>query len=174
MTRTHSERLEVSEMHRVIAVALVLALSVPLGSATAAAAAQTTAAGSIAGAAKNAAGQVIARGTVRLRNVGTGQLAATGVSDVSGQFAFAAVQPGTYVVEVVDASGAIIGTSASIPVAAGAAVTGISVSASAAAAAATGGSFFASTIGLVTLAASGAAVAAVTVGVTRTTASSSR
>lgn len=162
-------------MQRALAFSLVLCLSIPLSPVLATAAGRSAPAGSISGAARTASGRVAARSTVRLRDVATGQLAGTTTSDAAGTFTFAGLQPGTYVVEVLNAAGAIVGTSTPIAVAAGAAVAGISVSASAAAAAAaTGGGFFASTAGLVTLAAAGAGVAAVTVAANRPTASASR
>ena len=160
-------------MHRVLACSLVLLLSVPLSSVPAAAAGQGAAAGSISGAARNASGQVVGRSTIQLRNVTTGQLTGTTTGNAAGAFTFAGLQPGTYVVEVLDAAGEIIGTSSAISLAAGAVVTGIGVTASALVAS-TGGAFFASTVGLVTLAAAGAGVAAVTVAKTRTTASASQ
>jgi hypothetical protein len=160
-------------MQRVLAFSLVCLLSVPLSSVPAAAAGQGGPAGSISGAARNASGRVLARTTVQLRNVTTGQLAGTSTSNGAGTFTFAGLQPATYVVEVVNAAGAIIGTSTPIAVAAGAVVIGVGVTASALVAAA-GGTFIASTAGLLTLAAAGAGVAAVTVAANRTTASASQ
>jgi hypothetical protein len=158
-------------MRRVLVGALVCALLMPASSAFAAAGAGSA---SIAGAARSAAGKVTANTTVQLRDVATGQLAGTTTSNAAGAFSFTGLEAGNYVVEVVNAAGQIIGTSASIAVAAGAVVTGVGVSAAAAAAAAGGaGAFFGSTLGIVTLAAAGAGVAGVTVA-SRTPASPSR
>jgi hypothetical protein len=75
---------------------------------------------------------------VQLRNLATGQLAGSTTSNVAGQFSFIGLNPGNYAVEVVNAAGQIVGTSASVAVSAGAAVTGVSVTASPLAAAAAG------------------------------------
>jgi hypothetical protein len=158
-------------MHRVLAFSLAVCLSVPLSSVGAAAAVQGAAGGSISGAARGAKGQMAAKSTVRLRDVANGHIAGTTTADAAGTFSFAGVEPGTYLVEVVNAAGEIVGTSAPIAVAAGAVVTGISVSA---AAVATGGAFLASTAGLLTIAAAGAGVAAVTVAANSSTASPSK
>jgi hypothetical protein len=75
---------------------------------------------------------------VQLRNLATGQLAGSTTSNVAGQFSFIGLNPGNYAVEVVNAAGQIVGTSASVAVSSGAAVTGVSVTASAAVAATAG------------------------------------
>jgi hypothetical protein len=101
---------------------------------------------------------------VQIRNVQTGQLVATGTTDGSGQFTFAGLAPGSYVVEIVNASGAIVGTTAPIAVAAGTTAT-VAVTASAAGAlAASGGAGF-GIFGLST-AASAAVIGGVAVGIT--------
>lgn len=103
---------------------------------------------------------------VQLRNVDTGQLAGSTTSASNGAFSFTGLTPGNFVVEIVDAAGNIIGTSASMSVAAGAVISGVTVAASAAgalagAAAAGGlGAFFTSTGGILTLAGVGAGVTA--------------
>jgi hypothetical protein len=122
--------------------------------------------GSVAGTAANAQGAALSGVRVQLRNVDTGQLAGTGQSGANGSFSFTGLNAGNYVVELVDASGKIIGTSASMSVAAGAAIAGVTVAASAAgalggAAAAGGmGAFFSSTGGILVLVGIGAGVTA--------------
>lgn len=57
--------------------------------------------------------------TVQLRNVDTGALARTMPNSAKGELAFAGLPVGTYVVEIVDTTGKIVGTSPSLSVAAG-------------------------------------------------------
>ena len=149
-------------MRRVLVVALALSLAVPASAVFAAGAGQAPGTASIAGSARGAAGRAAANFTVRLRDLATGQLAGTTTTGAGGQFTFAGINPGNYVIEVVNASGEIVSTSASISVASGAAVTGVSVSAPAALVAG-GGSFFGSTLGLLTIAAAGAGIAGVSI-----------
>ncbi len=110
--------------------------------------------GSVSGIAQNSSNAVMSGVKVQLRNVDNGALSSSTTSGANGAFSFAGLPAGNYVVEIVDAAGKIIGTSASIGVTAGAAITGITVAASAAGAAvaAAGGfaSFFASTGGILT------------------------
>jgi hypothetical protein len=137
------------------------------------AAAQVQAA-SIVGTAQGAGGQTAADVAVQLRNLATGQLAGTTTSSATGSFSFAGLAPGIYSVEIVNAAGQIIGTSAAIPVSAGAVVTGVTVTGSAAAAVGAGASAAAAaaagasvtsagitTAVIVTTAATGAGIAAV-------------
>jgi hypothetical protein len=81
----------------------------------------------------------MANTVVQLRNLATGQLAGSTTSNAVGQFSFIGLNPGNYAVEVVNAAGQIVGTSASVSVGAGAAVTGVSVTASTAVAGAAAG-----------------------------------
>jgi hypothetical protein len=164
-------------MRRALVVALALALAVPGSAAFAAGAGGSPGTASIAGSARAAAGRAAANTTVRLRNLATGQLAGTTTTNAAGEFSFVGLEAGNYVVELVNATGELIATGAPVAVADGMAVTGAGVSAAGAAAAATAGgvgSFFSSTLGLVAIAAAGAAVAGVTVAATRTPASPSR
>jgi hypothetical protein len=127
-------------MHRIMALTLVAAMMAQAAAVVAAgplAQEQTT--GAIRGTSVNGSGQPVANATVQLRNLSTGQLVGSTTSNVSGQFSFAGLNPGTYAVEVVNATGQIIGTSASISVAAGSVATGVTVSTSAAAGAAGAG-----------------------------------
>lgn len=126
--------------------------------------------------------------TVRLRNVDNGALVGDMRTNELGQFRFTGLPVGNYVVETVSPNGTLLGTSTRISLVAGALVaTGVTVSTSAAAAAAAGvggaagaagaaggagaagagaagaaaagGSFFATTAGILTVAAVGAGVA---------------
>jgi len=69
----------------------------------------------------------VVNAVVQPRNLTTGQVTATAMSNVSGQFSFTGLTPGNYAVEIVNASGQIIGTSSSVSVGAGAAVAGVDV-----------------------------------------------
>lgn len=158
-------------------IAFVLSAAVSVFTLTPLSAAQDARAGRITGTAKDAQGQNLANYAVRVRNVATGQLAGSTTSGAAGQFSFTALTPGTYIVEIVNEKGEIIGTSSSITVTAGgtAVVTVGATPAAAAAVAAKGGTaFFASTAGLITVAAVAAGVAGVTIAANRDTASSSR
>jgi len=154
-------------MRHVLAVALAVSLVAPVSSVFAAGAGGAPGTASITGTARAAA-----KATIRLRNLADGQLAGSTTANAAGQFSFVGLEAGNYVVEVVNAAGAVVASSAPIPVAAGAAVT-VGVSAAAAVAAA-GGSFFGSTLGIVSVVAAGAAVGGVAVVATRPAASPSR
>ena len=166
-------------MRRTLALVLSCAMllqAVPVYAAAApgrAAAGQGT--GALNGTARSSQGQALGNYTVRLRSVQTGQLAGTTTSNAGGAFSFTGLNAGNYVVEIVNAAGEIVGTSAAISVAAGATVA-VTVTATAAAALAAGGGagFFGSTLGIVTLAAAGVGIAAVVVAINRDTASPSR
>jgi Carboxypeptidase regulatory-like domain len=124
-------------MRQIIAIALASTLSFSaLPISVVAAGAQTA---SIAGITQSVTGQNVANATVQLRNLGTGPLAGTTTSSATGSFGFTGLAAGNYSVEVVNAAGQIMGSSTAIQVAAGAAVTGVTVTATAAAAAAAGG-----------------------------------
>src|SRR5512138_1444255 len=112
-------------MRRLIAVLLCVALSLyatPLFAAAGAKARQGQT-GNVNGTAQNAQGQNLANYTVRIRNADTGALAGSTTSGATGQFTFTGLSPANYVVEIVDAAGNIIGTSASLAVTAGANLT---------------------------------------------------
>jgi hypothetical protein len=108
----------------------LLVIVIALGLAVLASAGQGT--GKISGTARNAQGQVLPNVKVQLRNIDTGQLVATSRAGADGAFEFTGLNPGNYVVEVVDDSGRIIGLSPSTALAAGGAVTNLVVAASAA------------------------------------------
>jgi hypothetical protein len=165
-------------MRQIIAAALVSTLSMAMTPMPAAAAQGQ--AGSLAGTAQTATGQMVANVRVQLRNLANGTLSGSTTSSATGAFSFTGLAAGNYSVEIVNAAGQIIGTSAAIPVAAGAVVTGITVTSSAAAAggaaaAAAGGGAAAtggiSTALIVTTVAAGAGIAAVIVVKTRASAS---
>jgi hypothetical protein len=150
-------------MKRILALALVISL-VTLGLPVSAFAAGPRLSSSVTGVAKDSNGRPLVNTTVRLRNVLTGQLAATTRTTPAGSFAFENLSSGNYVVETLNTAGRVMAASASVDVAPGATVTGVAVTAPAdagaqgAAAAAGGGSFFTSTAGIVLLAAIGAGV----------------
>jgi hypothetical protein len=159
-----------SPMRRLVV--LVLALSFALHTTTAfvlAAAAQGTA--RLSGTARSSNGQPIPNDTAQLRNVETGQLGGSTACDSSGGFLFTGLNPGNYVVEIVNGQGAIIGTSAVAALAAGGSVT-MAVTAATAAAVAVGGGISLATI--VTALAAAAGVATATVLATRPQASPSQ
>lgn len=103
----------------------------PKAAAKGKAAAQAT--GGINGTAQSSTGQTLSNYTVQLRNVATGQLSGSTTSSASGLFSFGGLNPGSYVLEIVNSSGAIVGTSSAIGVVAGGVVS-VTVTASAAAA----------------------------------------
>lgn len=144
---------------RLVVMAIVLVMASPLF-----ALAQGT--GSISGTAQNAQNQVYSGVKVQVRNVDTGALAGSTTSGANGAFSFTGLNPGNYVIEIVDATGKIIGVSSSMALAAGGAISGITIAASAAgavaAAAAAGGlgAFFTSTGGILVLAGIGVGVTA--------------
>src|SRR3989442_2488173 len=128
-------------MRRIAAIALAasMMLSAPLAAAVRAPRQAQPNTASLSGTAKAANGQAMPNTTVQLRNVNTGELAGTTTSNANGAFTFTALAGGTYAIEVLSATGQIIGTSAAVSVAARATVTGVAVSASAAAVGAAGG-----------------------------------
>jgi hypothetical protein len=81
--------------------------------------ARVTSEGSIAGSVWDAQDRAIPDALVRLRNVGTGHIAATARANASGQFTMRAVHPGNYVIEVVKHDGSIVGVGHAFAVAPG-------------------------------------------------------
>ena len=73
-------------------------------------------------------GNPLANATVRARDLLNGQLGASTSTASAGQFAVS-VNPGYYLLEVVDAGGQIVGTSSFISAAAGSAITATTVTA---------------------------------------------
>ena len=170
-------------MRRMIAFAIVLAISVPVLPLVAAgpvAGRQAEGTGTIKGVAKNAKGEPLPKHTVRCRDTQNNEISATTTSDASGEYTLTVPgRPRACVVELVDtATGMVIGTSTAVTVAAGAAATvGVTASAAAAvgvAAAATGGAFLATTAGIVTATAVGLGVAGVAYAASRPNSSGSQ
>ncbi len=155
-------------MKRFLALTLAVAI-VLVGVPPLAAAGRQQGLGSINGTAVGGGNQPLAKYTVRVRNVTTGQIAGTNTTSATGTFSFTGLNPGTYVVEIVNSAGQLIGVTTSISVTAGTMViSGVVVTATAATAAglagaaAAGGlsSFFSSTAGILLIAGAGAGVAA--------------
>jgi hypothetical protein len=148
----------------------VLVMVLALGFAIAANAGQG--AGKVAGTVRDAQGQALPNAKLQLRNVDTGQLVATTRAGANGAYEFTGVNPGNYVVEIVDDSGKIVGLSPATALAANGAITGLIVSVSAsgavagAAAAGGAGAFFASTGGILLLVGLGAGVTAGIIAIT--------
>jgi carboxypeptidase family protein len=159
-------------MRRAIAFGLVAAVAfaapAALMAATRPAAARQSQTGALTGVAKDAQGQNLAGSTVRVRSVSTGNVAAEVVADAAGGFTAPALAPGSYIVEVVNAAGQVIGLSPTVTVVAGttATVTVTATALGAVAAGAAGGGL--SVLGLGTgasIAVIGAAATAAVVGV---------
>ena len=96
-------------MRRFIAVALA-SLLVFAGTPLTYAAAKST--GTITGVARSTAGQPLGGHSVRVRRVRTGDVVATARTTATGSFVVPSLDPGSYVVEILDAAGRIVGTSA--------------------------------------------------------------
>jgi hypothetical protein len=144
---------------RVLRALIVLAMSVTAVDVIAARPGQALSSASLSGAASDNTGQVLANTGVQLRNVSTGQLAGSTTTNALGQFSFVGLTPGTYIVEVVNTAGQIVGTSGSVVVSGGAAMTGVSVTASAATKVAAATGFFSSHATALILGATAAGVA---------------
>jgi len=162
-------------MRRFLAIALsstFMLQAAPLMAATAmggtrAAVQASVATGTINGIAQTSTGQILANYTVRARNLDTGQVAGTTMSNAAGSFTFAGLSPANYIIEVVNQTGSMVGSSASITVTAGATAS-VTVSATATAAGAAVGaaaSHGISTAVFVTTAAAAAGIAGVVVAV---------
>jgi hypothetical protein len=158
---------------RLLAVLLILALSSPVSPFVATSVAQAETA-SIAGTATSSTGETLINATVQLRDLATGTVTSTTTSSSTGAFSFTAVKPGSYVVEVLNAEDQVVGTSASISVASGAVVTGVTVTATAAAVAASAAAAGVGTIVAVTSAAAAAGVVGITAASGQENASPSR
>ena len=95
-------------MRRFIAVALASILMLANAPQLFAAAKAT---GALTGVARTSAGQPLADHSVRVRDVRTGDVAAMSRTGANGAFLVAGLDPGSYVVEIVDAAGRIVGVS---------------------------------------------------------------
>jgi hypothetical protein len=111
---------------RVLAVLLALALASPESPFVATSVAQAEAA-SVAGMATSSTGETLVNAAVQLRDLATGTVTGTTTSSSTGAFRFGAVNPGNYVVEVLNTAGEVVGTSASVLVAASAAAAVLGV-----------------------------------------------
>jgi hypothetical protein len=72
----------------------------------------------IQGTVQSAVGQTLPNHRVQVRDLRTGKVAATGTSNAGGAFSFAGLPPAAYAVEVVRATGEIVGCNAAMPAAA--------------------------------------------------------
>jgi len=116
---------------RMLLALIVVAAGVMGVDAIAAGSGQSASPASLSGTASDATGHALRNTVVQLRNISSGQLAGRTTTNAAGQFSFAGLPPGTYVVEATNAAGQIVGTSGTVPVSAGAAMTGVGVTASA-------------------------------------------
>ena len=96
-------------MRRLIAVVLASVL-VFAGTPLASAAAKST--GTITGVARSTAGRPLGGHSVRVRSIRTGDVVATATTTATGSFVVPSLDPGGYVVEIIDTAGRIVGTSA--------------------------------------------------------------
>ena len=122
-------------MYRLLALVLTAVIALPAQTLLAAGATPTTTAGAtgqISGQAFDLSGRQLARATVRLRNLATGLTLGGAPSGGAGDFSFSGLRAGSYVVEVGNAAGQVIGTSRVIPLTPGQMIaTGIGVTAAA-------------------------------------------
>jgi carboxypeptidase family protein len=123
-------------MRRVLSFGLVMAVTLvgmPLGAYAATKATsgrQGQGTGTLNGVAQGADRAPLSNYTVRVRDVADGQIAGTTTSSGAGEFTFTGLQPGNYVVEVVDAGGQVVGLSPTLGVTTGSAMT-VTINASA-------------------------------------------
>jgi carboxypeptidase family protein len=80
-------------------------------------------AGELTGIARGGHLQPLIDASIQLRSVQTGDVVATTTTNEAGSFSFAALPPGTYIAEIVDAAGKTLGVSAPVTLAAGAPAT---------------------------------------------------
>ncbi len=142
-------------MKRLTALAIVLVL---VGSVPAVALAAPQGPGQLTGSVRDAGDRPVANALVRLRNLDTCAIVVTTTTISGGAYAFTGVAPGSYVVEVIDASGQILSTSAALTVTAGQGLSGVLVTLTSIAEKGALASFFTSTTGVVVLAAAGAGI----------------
>ena len=125
-------------MFRVFVFLLVATLLTPAPAVLAAAPGRAQAqTGTISGTATTQQGQTAASYTIRVRNVQTNDIAGSTTTAANGTYTLS-VPGGQYVVELVDLSGRVVGTTAAVSVAPGATVTANVAATSAAAGAAAG------------------------------------
>src|SRR5262245_6639885 len=109
-------------MRRFLAVALAVSLVSPSLSSVLLAAGQAQV-GTVTGRALGSNQQALANTMVRLRSVTSGQLLRVTTSAQGGAYSFPAVAPDTYIIELVDKTGRILGTTEPFQVEANAAAT---------------------------------------------------
>jgi hypothetical protein len=126
----------------------------------------------VSGTARTSTGTPVGNATVRLRNTGSGEIAQTARTNARGEYSFAKVPAGSYVVELVDGSGAVVATSVPVSLVGTESVTGVALTTAAgtagvgAVAAGGAGHFFTTTKGILLLAAVGGGIVAGVVGST--------
>lgn len=155
-------------MQRLAALAVTFAFSFQMASPLVLTAA-TPSRATLSGIVQGSSGQPLVNYRTQLRNVLTGLLVARTTSSAAGSFTFPGLNAATYMVEVVDSTGQVIGTSGVTPVAAGA---NVAVAVQAPNGVSTSGGI--NTAMLLTVLAGGLGVAALAYGLTRDEASPSR
>ncbi len=88
--------------------AAVLGVVILFAGGAAAAAEPQAAAGRVVGYTYTTNNSAIADARVQLRNTASGQVAAAVVTNAAGEFVFERVPPGSYVIEMMDASGGVM------------------------------------------------------------------
>ena len=126
-------------MRSILSLALAAMMAIATSPVGVAALQQT---GGVQGIARNSLQQPLGNVTVQMRNVQTGQVVGSSTANAAGEFSFAGINPGNFVLEIVNAAGQIVGT-ATVTVTAGVvstvAVTATALGAAALAAGAAGG-----------------------------------
>lgn len=130
--------------------------------------------GRLVGDARDAKGQLLPDAKVRVRDLATGAVAAEAVATSAGTFSIAGLLPASYVVEIVGASGQVIGISSAIAVVAGTTTTVTVTAAAIGAVAAAAGAGGFSILGLGTAASVAVAGAAATAAVAGVVAAANR
>ena len=131
----------------------------------------------ITGTAISTSGEPLANVTVQARDLVTGQVTGSTAPTAAGQFSIVGLNPGPYVIEIVDRVGQIVGTSAFVSAAAGTVVTSATIitsSAAVASAAASGTALASTALGAVRAAAAAGGVAGIVAPPALTQASPSR
>jgi len=150
-------------MHRILSLVLAVTLVVSAVSSVSAAAPLV---GQISGVAKTQSGRHLAGQLARLRSLEVGRVANVTTTNASGQFSFTGLHAGSYVVELIS-NGYVVGTSAAVVLTerdmTAEGVTATAAGGAQAQAAALAGSFWASTAGIITIAAIAAGVIAAAV-----------
>ena len=162
-------------MRRLVALALTFVV-VALGPAPLVFAQGGT--GAVNGVAADASKNPLANHTVRLRNLSNGQITSVTQSTANGSFSFAGINPGNFVIEIVNSAGQVIATSSTVAVAAGTTaaitVTASALTSLAAGAGASGLAALFTGTSLVVVTAAGLAAVAIGVVATQDDASPSR